>query len=320
MPKLDETEIIKTFVKVLGHPKKPFSRIGDDVAYFPRGKELLVLKNDMLVGKTDVPNRMELWQAARKAVIMCASDILVKGARPICFMLSFGIPRSYSAKDIESLAKGVKVARDELGVDFLGGDTNECDDLVIDCIMLGNGESITSRAGAKVGDYVYVSGEFGLPSAGLKIMQDLLKAKASFKEKAIRSVLLPSVKPRLASILKNNASASIDSSDGLALSLYQMAEASNVSIHLQKVPIANGLEEFSKANNLRADELALYGGEEYEMVFCAGRGKAKKFEQACSKAGSSIIRIGIVKKGEGVYLKGKRLERRGWIHFRPDVR
>lgn len=319
MPELDETEIIKTFVRVLGQPKKPFSRIGDDVAYFPHGKELLVLKNDMLVGKTDVPKQMELWQAARKAVIMCASDILVKGAKPICFMLSFGMPRSYSPKDIESLAKGVKVARDELGIDFLGGDTNECDDLAIDCIMLGRGDSIITRAGAKVGDYVYVSGEFGLQSAGLKIMQDGLKAKASFREKTIHSVLLPSVKPRLASILKDNASASIDSSDGLALSLYQMAEASNVSIHLQKVPIANGLEEFSKANNLRADELALYGGEEYEIVFCVSRKKAMKIEQACSKAGNPVIQIGIVKKGEGVYLKGKMLERRGWIHFRSDL-
>ncbi len=319
MPKLDETEIIKTFVRVLGQPKKPFSKIGDDVAYFSRGKELLVLKNDMLVGKTGVPKQMELWQAARKAVIMCASDILVKGAKPICFMLSFGIPRSYSAKDIKSLAKGVKVARDELGIDFLGGDTNECDDLVIDCIMLGSGESIITRADAKVGDYVYVSGEFGLASSGLKIMQDGLKTNTSFKEKAIHSVLMPTVRPRLASILKNNASASIDSSDGLALSLYQMAEAGNVSIHLQKVPIVNGLEEFSKANNLGVDELALYGGEEYEMVFCVSRNKAKKFEQACSKIGNPIIRIGIVKKGEGVYLKGKRLTRRGWIHFRSDT-
>ncbi len=316
MPKLDETEIIKIFVRILGHPKKPFSRIGDDVAYFPHGKELLVLKNDMLVGKTDVPKQMELWQAARKAVIMCASDILVKGAKPICFMLSFGIPRSYSAKDIRELARGVRAARDELGVDFLGGDTNECDDLVIDCIMLGSGTSIISRAGAKVGDYVYVSGEFGLPSAGLKIMQDGLKAKASFKERATRSVLMPNVKPRLASILKTNATASIDSSDGLALSLYQMAEASDVSIHLRKVPIADGLEDFAKANNLRADELALYGGEEYEMVSCISRKKAKKFEQACSKAGNPVIRMGIVRKGEGVYLEGKMLERRGWIHFR----
>lgn len=304
---------------MLGQPKEPFSKIGDDVAYFPHKKELLVLKNDMLVGKTDVPKQMELWQAARKAVIMCASDILVKGAKPICFMLSLGIPRSYSAKDIRNLAKGVKVARDELGIDFLGGDTNECDDLVIDCIMLGSGESIITRADAKVGDYVYVSGGFGLPPSGLKIMKDGLKAKASFREKAIRSVLLPSVKPGLASALKNNASASIDSSDGLALSLYQIAEASNVSIHLQRVPIANDLEEFAKDNNQSAEDLALYGGEEYEVVFCVRREKAKKLERSCSEAGNPIIRIGAVKKGKGVYLKEERLERRGWIHFRSDV-
>lgn len=319
MPILDEQAIIEIFVKTLGHPKKPFSKIGDDVAYFPDSKGMIVLKNDMLVRSTDIPKQMQLWQSARKAVIMCASDILVKGARPFCFMLSFGIPRAFTADDIISLAKGVKFVRDELSIEFVGGDTNECDDLVIDCTMLGTAESIITRAGAKNGDIVYVSGEFGLAAAGLKILSDNLKTKPSFAKRAVEAVLMPKVKPKLADIIRDYATASIDSSDGLALSLYQMAEVSKVSIHLEKVPSAVGLEEFAEANMLDANELALYGGEEYDMVFCINRKNAAKFESACKSLGYHAIRIGVAKKGIGIFLNSKKIERKGWIHFMSSI-
>ena len=317
MPRLDEIGIIELFVKTLGQPKSPLSEIGDDVAYFPSTKGLIVLKNDMLVAKTDVPKQMKLWQAARKAVVMCASDVLVKGATPLCFMLSFGIPHSYKIDDIKGLAKGVKMARDELGIQFVGGDTNECDDLVIDCTMLGTAKSIVRRAGANDGDVVYVSGEFGFAAAGLKILQSNFKAKPSFEERAVEAVLMPKVKPNLAGIIRDYATASIDSSDGLALSLHQIAEASKVSMHLEKVPFAEGLKAFADANKIDAEELALYGGEEYEMVFCVDRKNTAKIESACKKSGNPIIKIGAVKKGSGVFLKDNKIKRKGWIHFRP---
>ncbi len=315
MPRLDEIGIIELFVKTLGQPKSPFSNIGDDVAYFPSSEGLIVLKNDMLVAKTDVPKQMELWQASRKVVVMCASDVLVKGATPLCFMLSFGIPPTYKTGEIERLARGVKMVRDELGIQFVGGDTNECDDLVIDCTMLGIAESVITRAGANVNDVVYVSGEFGPPPSGLKILQSNFKADAEFKKRAVQSVLMPKVKPKLASIIRNYATASIDSSDGLAWSLHQIAEASDVKIVLGKLPLADGVKEFAEINRLDSDELVLYGGEEYEMVFSVDKNRAKEAEQVCRKAGYPILRIGRVKNGNGVFLNRRRVARRGWIHF-----
>jgi thiamine-monophosphate kinase len=319
MARLDETGIIELFVKTLGHPKSSFSRIGDDVSYFPSSDGLTVLKNDMLVAKTDVPKQMKLWQAARKSAMMCASDVLVKGATPLCFMLSFGIPRTFKIGDIRDLAKGVKMARDELGIQFVGGDTNECDDLVIGCTMLGSAESIVTRAGANVDDAVYVSGEFGLTSSGLKILQKGLKTSAKFKERALQSVLMPKVKAKFARIIRNYATASIDSSDGLALSLHQIAESSNVKIELEKLPLANGVKEFAKTNSIDAEELALYGGEEYEMVFCVNRENTAKVERDCKKLGYHAIRIGIAKKGGGVFLNGRKIRRKGWVHFRSSI-
>ncbi|MBM3896957.1 MAG: thiamine-phosphate kinase [Thaumarchaeota archaeon] len=319
MARLDETGIIELFVKTLGHPKSPFSRIGDDVPYFPSSGDLTVLKSDMLVAKTDVPKQMKLWQASRKSVIMCASDMLVKGATPLCFMLSLGIPRTYKTGDIRDLAKGVKMARDELGIEFVGGDTNECDDLVIDCTMLGSAKSIVTRAGAHVGDAVYVSGEFGLTPSGLKILQKGFEASAEFKERALQSVLMPKVKTNFASIIRDYATASIDSSDGLALSLHQIVESSNVEIELEELPFAKGVKEFAKANNTNADTLVLYGGEEYEMVFCVNRENTAKVERACKELGHRAIRIGVVKKGSGVFLNGSKVERKGWIHFKSHI-
>ena len=200
-------------------------------------------------------------------------------------------------------------------MEFLGGDTNESDDLVIDCVMLGNSVSIVSRGGAGIGDAVYVSGEFGLTASGLKILDGGLETDPNFRERALQSVLMPKLKPRLADIISDKGSASTDSSDGLALSLYSIAEASHVSINLRKLPIAKGVREFAEANDLRAEELVLYGGEEFEMVFCVGKTRSKKIEEECARTGIEIIQIGVVGKGDGVFLKGRTVRRKGWTHF-----
>src|SRR5256885_11869550 len=111
----------------------------------------------------------------------------------------------------------------------------------------------------------------------------------------------------------HGASSSIDSSDGLAWSLHQIAEASMVGINLHTIPIATEVERFAKEHRLSALELALYGGEEYELVVTV---KPQSFNKLKRRV-PSLKRIGIVKKkrfGVAAQIRGKQVtvEARGW--------
>ena len=105
---------------------------GDDVSAVNLDqKQVAVLKTDMLVGETDVPPNMSLWQASRKAVVMNISDFALKGVQPIAALVSLGLPKGLMQKDIEEIARGLNAGAREYGAYIIGGDTGEASDLII---------------------------------------------------------------------------------------------------------------------------------------------------------------------------------------------
>lgn len=114
--------------------------------------------------------------------------------------------------------------------------------------------------------------------------------------------------------------ASIDSSDGLVWSLSEIARASNVGFIIDHVPIAEEAEEFAKKHNLNPTELALYGGEEYELVLTVKPTRWEEAEKAVKQVNGELIKIGTVTKEQKIVLKTRekkiQLEPRGWEHFK----
>jgi thiamine-monophosphate kinase len=311
MKRLDEKEIIRIFSSALG-----ISDL-DDVATISVRKSLLVFKADMLVGMTDVPSQMKPWQAARKSIVSCASDLAAKGAVPVAAMVSLGLPRKITRGYVKELARGFKIASRELGVKIVGGDTNEARDLVIDCSMIGVARKVPPRSGASPRDAGIVSGRFGYSAAGLAILMKGAKAHGRFRQKAIGSVLEPKPRPAFGRLAKFFSS-SIDSSDGLAASLYELAAQSRVDIEVDYDLVkAQGVEEFAGANGLDPRELVFHGGEEYEIVATVPQASLQRARAAAKRAGLDFIAIGGVKKGAGRVFAGRSLlENRGYLHFR----
>jgi thiamine-monophosphate kinase len=314
MTKLDEKQIIRIFANKLG-----ISNL-DDVALIDKG---IVIKSDMLVASTDVPSGMKPWQAARKSIVSCISDLAAKGVRPHAAVISLGIPKSCSTRrpDIEGLAEGFAIASNEFGVKIVGGDTNEAGELVIDCTMIGFPRfKVPTRNGAKPGDFVIVSGAFGFAPAGLAILlQDAngLTVSSSFRKHAVKSVLEPHPRQSFGLALARYFSSSIDSSDGLAVSLYELASQSEgVDIIIYGIPAVEGLDKFAEENSLDKHELVFHGGEEYEIVATISHTKIRQAEAAARKAGVSLHVIGRVQRGSGnVFVRNKLLENRGYMHF-----
>jgi len=318
----NEREIIDLFVKTMGQPSPPYSKIGDDVAHLPAQKGRLVIKSDMLVRKTDAPKQMQLWQIARKSVVACVSDFAAKGVRPQAALISLGLPQGTTSKEVRELARGFRKTKKDFSIEFLGGDTNEADDLIIDCILLGFAENVIGRDGAKPGDAVMVSGFFGYAGAGLKLLLEDLKVDTRFRARAVSTVLMPKPKLELGITLSRShlPSSAIDSSDGLALSLYEIADQSGVGIELTKLPTTDEVIEFAGRNDLKVEDLVLNAGEEYEIVCTIPRDRLNEAYSAARQNASKLIEIGRVIKGRRrvvMHQHGRdtEVERKGWVHL-----
>ena len=321
---MDEKSIINLIIKKVGHPIFPVSKIGDDVAVIPFENQSLVITSDMLVSKTDVPPGMSLSQVARKSIVMSVSDLASKGVIPYGVLVSLGIVRSMKRSEVESLIDGFSSATNDFGVKIVGGDVNETSESVINCSMFGFSNGIVKRGGAHPNESVVVSGPFGFPASGLRILLDNANAEKRFKVNALNSLYTPTPPFMLGVELHKNGipTSSIDSSDGLAISLYEISEQSKVSIRIDHPPVPDGLIRFAKMNNFTVNDLVLYGGEEYEIVWTIPDKKLELAKRIAKRMGRELISIGrtISKQPGSVYLKeggrNKRVERKGWMHFK----
>ena len=298
---------------------------GDDASAISiNGDNVAVLKTDMLVGKTDVPPGMSLSQAARKAVVMNVSDFAAKGVKPLVMLVSLGLPRDFEEEDVKEIGKGLNEGAREYDAYIIGGDTNEASDLIISCSLLGfsSKERLISRCGAKPRDIVAVTGAFGKTAAGLKILLEGLSAPKGVERSLKEAVLMPRarLKEGLALSRVVGITSSIDSSDGLAWSLYELSDASDTGFIIENVPIAEEAIEFAEMHNLDPLELGLYGGEEYELIVTIQPESWERAKGAVAEAGGSLMKIGVVTEEKEIKLKAdgeiRIIERRGWEHFK----
>jgi thiamine-monophosphate kinase len=338
MIKLNEREIISLFVTRFKSNNNNKTVIGlgeDDISVIllkntrKNSKVNLIFKSDMLVESTDVPAGMKLWQIARKSIVSCVSDLSAKGIKPSYLsLISIGIPTKYSKPEILDLIRGFWIASKEYGVKIVGGDTNESNELIIDCSMVGffdedTDNNIPRRSGARPGDFIVVSGEFGYSSSGLKILISNAKAQENFKKNAILSVVRPKPQQKFGISLAKYFSSSIDSSDGLVMSLYELARQSKVNFFVNNIPSAKGIKQFAEENHLDVNELILYGGEEYQVVATVPLKNMKKAESIARKERLKLYVIGKVEKGNGKVFatdgnnrkKYSLLSNRGYLHF-----
>jgi thiamine-monophosphate kinase len=322
---LGERRIIEIIQKRLDQMPKITVPFGDDVSAFEiEGGDLAVLKTDMLVGKTDVPKGMSLRQAARKAVVMNISDFAAKGVQPVAVLVSLGLPGNLTQRDIEEIGSGLNAGARQYGAYIIGGDTGEASDLVISVSLFGIAKKreLVLRSKAKPGDIVAVTGPFGKTSAGLKILADHLETPKEISKALVESVLMPNarLKEGIALAQSGAVTAAIDSSDGLAWSLHEIARASRVRIIVDSLPIADEVEKFAVVNKLGSSDLALYGGEEYELVVAVKSRMRKLATDAVKEAGGNLLPIGKVTAGKGVFLKTREklvaIESRGYEHFK----
>ena len=284
----------------------------------------LVLKTDMFVRRTDAPRGMKHRQMGVKALAMNISDLAAKGAAPRAFLFSLGVPKSYRADKLEELIAGLDSASVDYSVPILGGDVGESRDLIVAGFAVGCAKKLVKRSGAEPGDIVAVTGEFGDTAAAFKILLERMAAPAALKRAVCNSVYSP--KARLAVGLavadSSAATSSMDSSDGLAFTLNGLAQSSNVGFIIESLPISAHAAKFAGIHGLDPCDLALFGGEEYEIVYTIKKALWDEAQRAVKVVNGSLIKIGEVVPGDKVILKkGKQeipISARGWEHLKQN--
>lgn len=297
----------------------------DDVNAISLGDgRAVVLKTDMLVWETDVPKGMTPYQAGRKAVVMNFSDLGSKGVQPLAFLAALGAPSTTPVDWVEDIARGFEAGAREYGGYMVGGDTNEACDIVISGMAYGLAEErrLVLRGTSKPGDVLATTGGFGNTTAGFKILLDGLDAPKSLRDRLVESIYMPRarVPAGIALAASGAATSSMDSSDGLAISLHDLQRSSGNGFRLTNVPLTKDAETFAELHRLDGAALALYGGEEYELVFTVKPDGVDEARKALCSAGADLLEIGVVTGNKRiVYVEGgveKPIGKGGWEHFR----
>ena len=215
--------------------------IGDDCAYL---KDLgIVVTQDSLV--EDVHFKLTWctpYQLGYKAVTVNISDVLASGAEPKYITIALSLPASIDENFVEEFYKGAKSAL--RGAKIIGGDITGSDKVFISITAIGTtkGRKISSRKNAKIGDVVITKGEFGKSALGLMELKNGGK-----KLELIRAHLEPQLEDNFAKEIATQIDceyAMMDTSDGLADALFQIANSSNVSIDSKIVEGIFGAEDY----------------------------------------------------------------------------
>ena len=305
------------FIKDL-KAKYDLKKVGDDCAVLPRDASTdLLITSDMLV--EDIDFRLE-WAPpeliGHKALAVSLSDIAAMGGTPEFAMLSIAVSEKLWKTDfVDRLYAGWHRLASEFGVELVGGDISRSPDkLVLDSTVLGSvpkGKGIL-RSRAKAGDAIFVSGMVGGAAAGLKILEKGEHEPADL----ITKHLAPTPQVKLGKRLQELSltSAMIDISDGLAGDLAHICEASGVGANIRAEGIPRHPELIRNFPPDAAFEIALNGGEDFELLFTADPEKVAEANIA------GVARIGEVTGRAGELTleiggKRRRLDPSGYRHF-----
>lgn len=267
--------------------------VTDDCAVIPCGDRCLVLTTDMLHATTDFPEDMNDWQRGWMAAAVTLSDIASMGAAPLALLLAAGLD---DPNRLEAITRGASDCCARHGGRLVGGDIDHHDELTLVSTALGlvEPDRLVRRSGARPGDLVCVTGTPGRAMAGLDGWSG-------------HRLALLEPQPRVAAgraIGRAGASAMMDLSDGLALSLYDLAAVNRCGFRLRResVPCPAGVPEPA------ASGYALYGGGDFELLFCI---PADRFPVE----GVNATVIGeVTHEDESILLDGAPIERQGYEH------
>jgi thiamine-monophosphate kinase len=331
-----EDQLVAAIRKVLsGDAPGVVVPVGDDAAVVEPGRHQAILTTDMLV--EDVHFELATispHDLGYKAIAINVSDVAAMGGSPRYGLASVGTSDSIEAAWIMELYGGIREAADEYAMTVVGGDTSRSDRVVLSVAVygeVGQGRAV-SRSGAKPGDRLVVTGTLGAAAGGLRLARERPEAVMEVLGEPWARTLVQALERPVARVGEGQvlaaagATAMMDLSDGLALDLSRLCRESEVGavIRAADLPVAGDLAKLAEALDADPLDLALHGGEDYELLAALPPGAVDRARgDIGERFGTPVTEIGEVTEGSLLVLdtpeEGQReLEPRGWDHFAEE--
>jgi thiamine-monophosphate kinase len=326
----DENRLVRKLSECFGRTAPALKKgIGDDAAVIqPKGSaELWVITTDMLLEDVDFRRGwLTPEQLGHKSLAVNLSDLAAMGARPRFYTVALAIPKGISESWIARYYEGLTALGDTFGAVLIGGDLSGSGAGIQICIT-ALGESLRKklvyRSGARTGDVLFVTGVLGKAAAGLSLLErDCRRGRTGQQREALEAHMMP--RPRCQAGLwlaqRNYATSMMDLSDGLSVDLHRLCTASGVGAEIDsdRIPV------FPESRRWDCDpiELALHGGEDFELLFSVRPDKAASLSRGYPKDLPPLTRIGELNREAGVVTlrcsgtTDRLLPQHGFDHFR----
>lgn len=317
---MNEFSLIDRFFKSIPIQNKDvLIGIGDDAACIdvPQGMNLLVSTDTLVSGVHFLPH-WSAYDIASKALRVNLSDMAAMAAVPRWLTLALTLPE-LDTDWLDAYAKGLRDTLHQFNVDLIGGDTTR-GPLSMTLTIMGlapSGQSVM-RSSAKAGDVILVSGPLGAAALAVKLIEKLTPKDEGFSE-LMNALHHPNPRVDLMSFLRDYASAAIDISDGLAADLNHICSASQVGARLieETIPIHPLLQHYWTQDTLN---LALTGGDDYELCFTVPKARFDSCMSALKKANLICYPIGFIEESSGLTLtrtggQTEAINPCGYLHF-----
>ena len=300
--------------------------IGDDAALFSpqRGYETILTCDWFLEGTHFLRDKHPADSVGWKCLARAVSDIAAMGGEPRCFLLSLALPETHSGRWLDEFLSGLRRVARKFKCPLAGGDTTCRDEILMNVTVVGEVRSGRAllRSGARPGDIIYVSGRLGEAELGLRRLRSMRRiAKGDAR---LTKHLYPEPRISLGRWLSHYgmATSMMDLSDGLSTDLTRLSTASGVGARLEasRIPAVR-VPKRSGPQNVDALDLALNGGDDYELLFTVRPSKTNRVPRAFQ--GVTLTAVGEITRDQTLKLlrrDGRELPlpASGWDPFRAS--
>jgi thiamine-monophosphate kinase len=296
---------------------------GDDAAAWRNDSSINLTTVDCLVQDVHFKLDKTSWtELGWKALAVSLSDIAAMGGTPKYALFSLALPEDTDADDVTELYRGILELGRKFGVKVIGGNISKAPVVFIDSIVFGNAADsniMLTRSAANPGDEIAVTGYLGGAAGGLKIIENGLPVADSIKAPLVQALNKPF--PRVTegqSMAAQGVKCAMDISDGLIADLQHICDASHAGaiVNTDAVPVHPAVKT---AFGNEALDMAISGGEDYELLFTAGHDIMDKIKKQMDCQVTVIGKI-VADDKCGIILKDKegnlsKTGKTGWNHF-----
>ncbi len=317
---MHEFELINKYFSKLSSSNKSSLKLNDDV-FFDKSKKL-VISVDTYVEGVHFLNFQNPNLVIKKIVRSSISDLICKGVKPKYYFISgSGNKKTFTKRNLEMISKSLHQEQKKFSINLCGGDTTFSKKLSFSITSVGFSNKIVFRNKAKLNDDIYVTGDLGDSSIGLKVLQKKIHLNKNLSSYFINKYFHPNLHINITKKLLSIANTSIDISDGLVTDLEKLINNQKLSyeLYLNKIPISKNLNRLIDLKIIKKIE-SVSSGDDYQILFTASPSKSRIISKISRSLRVKISKIGKIcvhnQRSQIIDEKNKKitLKNKGYFH------